>query len=130
MSGHEERWLAGISSLQKTMDNALGPADLVITSASLRMIAGRLRHCTTDLAKLGPATKPLQPVYRIARQGCARYERGAACAAAAARIPFGPTGNASAKLNRLLDCSLAGVNAGSARMADAVFEGYQIQAAN
>jgi len=130
LSGGEARWLAGISSPQKTMEKAMGPGDLVITSASLRVTAGRLRHCTTDLAKLGPATKPLQPVYRIARQGCAQYERGAACAAAAARIPFGPTGKASAKLNRLLDCSLARVNKGSARMADAVAEAYEIQAAN
>jgi hypothetical protein len=130
LSGGQVAWLAGISSLQTTMQNAMGPGSVVITPASLRMMARRLRHCTTDLAKLGPATKRLQPVYRIARQSCAQYERGAACAAAAARIPSGLTGKAAAKLNKLTDCSLAGVNRGSARMADAVVKGYQIQGAN
>ncbi len=130
LSGGEVAWLAGISSLKMTMAQAMASGSMVINSASLRMIAGQLRHCTTDLAKLGPATKPLQPVYRIARQSCAQYERGAACASAAARIPFGPTGIASAKLNRLIDCSLAGVNRGSARMADAVVKGDEIQGAS
>lgn len=103
---------------------------MVITPVSLREIAGRLRHCATDLAKLGPATRLLQPVYRIARQSCAQYERAAACAAAAARVPSALADTPPAKFNRLTDCSLADVNRGSARMADAVAEGSEIQDTN
>jgi len=130
LSGGQVAWLAGISSLQTTMENAMGPGSVVITPASLRVMARRLGHCTNDLAKLGPATKRLQPVYRIARQSCAQYERGAACAAAAARISPRLAGKAAAKLNRLTDCSLADVNRGSARMADAVVKGSEIQGAS
>ncbi len=69
-------------------------------------------------------------MYQTAGLSCAQYERGAACAAAAARIPSGIAGPAAAKFNRLTDCSLADVNKGSALMADAVEEAYEIQHAN
>ncbi len=56
LSGGEVTWLAGISSLQITMEQAMGTGSVVITPASLRKMARRLRHCTTDLARLGPVT--------------------------------------------------------------------------
>lgn len=86
-----------------------------------------MHSCTHELAGLGPAPGPLQPVYRLATQGCAHYEHGANCYSAAAPMLLD---NPGGKVNDLLDCGDAGLNKGGKSLFDAVLKGYNLQGAN
>jgi hypothetical protein len=128
LTSGQQAWLNGLYDLQTHM-NSVMPGSGDVTSAFLRGYARILRGCSPRLASLGPATGPARPVYRLASRGCAQFEHGAACAAAAARIPFGPTGQASRKLSQLINCGFAHANRGSSILDQAVARGDDIQVA-
>lgn len=121
-----DQWLKGLQSLRTHMDDAMGTGTSTVTAASLRSTARQLNRCSSELAALGPPSAPLRPVYQMARQACADYQRGAACYAAAASAFAAVDPAAStpdAKLSRLLDCGDGGANKGAYLIANAVANG-------
>jgi hypothetical protein len=124
-----ERWLNGLTSLQEHMSNAMPAAGVPVTPGSLRVAARALRRCSPELTGLGPPTRPLRPVYRLARQACASFEPGARCFATAARI-LSASGGDAAKLPTLFACIEASTNSGTDLIASAVASGSSIQFGN
>jgi hypothetical protein len=113
----DERWLNGLGSLQQQMNNAIQAG--VITPASLRQEAARLRRCTPALTALGPPGHLwLRPAYRQARRACDAFARAAKSDMAAARA-YTTSPSGQAKLNRLLNESDTAVNSGLTLIADA-----------
>jgi hypothetical protein len=117
-----QRWLNGLTSLRRQMNNAL-PAGTV-TRRYLRQAATTMRHCTPELAALGPPVRPLRPTYEQARRACAAFERGAGFAVAAERaytVTASPSSRAGLKLTRLLNQTDAAVNQGNSLIEDASY---------
>jgi len=112
----DERWLNGLGSLQQQMNNAIQAG--VITPASLRREAAKLRRCTPALTTLGPPGHLLRPAYRLARHACDAFARGAKFDVAAARA-YTTSPSGQAKLSRLLNESDTAVNIGLTLIADA-----------
>lgn len=107
------RWLAGMNSLQRHLNEGLPQKAVIITPARLRHEAALLRTCTTGLAKLGIPTDDFQQNYQQARQACTYFDRAAACdTAAASAYTTAPGGPAADKFQRLINCSDTGVNKG------------------
>ena len=118
------KWLAGLTTLQAHMSNA-GPANgATLTPEAVRVMAGQLRRCTSELAGLGPPPGPLSEVYRQAKQACADFERGAKCYTTAAPVLY------SAQANKLLNECAADTNHGSDLIGRAVAEGSIIAPGN
>jgi hypothetical protein len=122
----DQRWLGGLDSLQTRMNDAMGSGTLTVTPSSLRAQAKQLRRCTPGLARLGPPTAQLRPVYQQARRGCAGYDQAVRCYTAAASA-FAESGPGLVKFTRLLGCGDAGANKGSRLLADAAASGFEFQ---
>jgi uncharacterized RDD family membrane protein YckC len=112
-AGSPQRWLQGLGSLRRQMNNALPPG--TVTQGSLRATAATLRRCTPELAALGPPARPLRPTYRLAKQACAAFDQAAAYATAAARAytTTSPSSSAGRRLSKLLNQTDAAVNHGT-----------------
>ena len=114
------KWLEGLTALQEHMNTA-GPANgATLTPEALRVMAGQLRRCTSELAGLGTPPAPFRAVYRQARRACADFERGAKCYTAAAPVLY------SAQAGKLLNECAADTNHGSDLIGLAVAEGSTI----
>jgi hypothetical protein len=121
----ERRWLRGLGLIQAQYSSVLGSGPTVVTRASLRSDARRLRTCTPELAGLGPASAGLRHVYQLARQGCGAYDRAAACFDAAARA-YTESGPGLGKFGRLVDCGDRNTNRGSRLLVNAVGSGFEL----
>jgi hypothetical protein len=108
MTGDELVWLEAISKLHTKIDKVLMDSPSNLTSATMRTLANQLRGCSRELARLGPPTDRLQPVYKLAKSGCAQYDKGATCLATAASIGAPMVGTAAErKFNQAIDCAFA-----------------------
>jgi hypothetical protein len=96
-----ERWLSGLTVLQRHMNNAIQAGE--VTGSSLRREATTLRHCSPELAALGRPGSENRSAYQLARRACASFEQAARLAAAAARTYTNDGPNRT--LNKLLDRS-------------------------
>lgn len=130
MTDQELGWLEAISRLHTTMDKVLTNSSPYLTPATLRSTAQQLRGCTHELARRGPATDRLQPVYQLAQRACAQYGEGAKCFDTAASIGILIAGtDAEQKFNKAIDCGFAAPGNGSALFADAEVKGFDIKQA-
>ena len=87
-----------------------------------------MHGCRRGLARLGVPSKRLLPVYSLAGRGCAAYEKGAACFAAAAKIPMPVQSDADyRKLTQAMDCGFAAAGPGSKLLAQAEVKGAEIK---
>jgi hypothetical protein len=130
LTGDELVWLDGIAALHKTMDNVLNSAPQPITTDSMRPLAQQLASCTAALDRLGPPTQRMQPVYDLAKQGCAQYEKAAGCFTTAADLGTVVAGSADAqKQKQAEDCAFAAPGEGSKLLADAEAKGFEIHQA-
>jgi hypothetical protein len=128
MTGKELVWLEAIGRLHTKIDTVLVNSPSNLTSATMRAIANDLRGCTRELARLGPSTARLQPVYKLAKSGCAQYDKAAACFATAAAIGAPIAGTAEErKFNQALDCGFKTPEKGSLLLAQAEGKGFEIK---
>jgi len=98
-----------------------------LTSASMGPIATKLRGCSRELARLGTPTERLQPVYKLAKSGCAQYDKAAECFATAARIGVITGATEERRFNQALDCAFAAPSKGSELLANAEGKGFEIK---
>ena len=128
MTGKELLWLEAISKLHTKIDKVLVNAPSNLTSATMGAIANGLRGCTRELTRLGPPTARLQPVYKLAKSGCAQYDKAAKCMATAASIGAPLAGTAEERtFNQALDCGFKTPEKGSLLLANAEGKGFEIK---
>ncbi len=128
MTGKELVWLEAISRLHRKIDQVLTNSPSNLTSATMGAIANDLRGCSRELARLGPLTERLQPVYKLAKSGCAQYDKAAKCFATAASIGAPMAGTAEERtFNQALDCGFHTPEKGSLLLAEAEEKSFEIK---
>jgi hypothetical protein len=118
----------GDPQLHTTSDKILTSAPSNMTPPALGTLAIKMRGCSRGLARLGAPSERLAPVYRLAKSGCAQYDKAAKCFATAASIgiPFAGTSQ-ERRLNQAIDCGFAAPGKGSALLAEAEAKGFEIK---
>lgn len=108
-----ERWVNGLTTLQRRMNHAIRPG-VPVSTDSLRHEAGIFRSCPRELAGLGPPARQLRPAHQLASRACASFGQAARCDITAARAwaSYNPLTGATAKQARLLNSCVAHVNHG------------------
>jgi hypothetical protein len=130
MTGDELVWLDGIRTLHQTMDKILTAAPTPITTDSMGSLGDQFAGCTTALDRLSLPTDRLRPVYEVAKQGCAQYEKAGTCFATAARLGVVVAGSADEQKQRQAeDCGFAAPGDGSKLFADAEIKGFELSEA-
>ena len=128
MTGDELVWLEGIRKLHTKADKVLSDAPSSMTSSTMGTLAAKMRSCSRELARLGAPTERLRPVYKLAKQGCAQYDKAAGCFATAASIGAPLAGTAEERrFNQALDCGFAAPGKGSLLLANAEAKGFEIK---
>jgi hypothetical protein len=128
LTGKELLWLEAIGRLHTKIDKVLTNSPTNLTSATMSAIANDLRGCSRELARLGPPTERLQPVYKLAKSGCAQYDKAAKCMATAASIGAPLAGTAEERtFNQALDCAFKTPEKGSLLLAEAEAKGFEIK---
>jgi hypothetical protein len=116
------------TAASKKIDTVLVNSPSNLTSATMRATANDLRGCTRELARLGPPTARLQPVYKLAKSGCAQYDKAATCFATAAAIGIPVAGTAEERrFNQAVDCGFKTPEKGSLLLAQAEGKGFEIK---
>jgi hypothetical protein len=130
----ESAWLAAVSKIAATLNRGLvGGPEEVTTRSSMLAMADTLRGCSRGLARIGPPSQRLQPVYQAVKQACGHYDKAAGCtqtAAAAIGTPITPGSPEERKITQAMDCVSAGVTDGGTSIADAQAKSIQIRAAS
>jgi hypothetical protein len=130
MTGDELVWLEGIRKLHTRADKVLSDAPSQMTSSTMGTLAAKMRSCSRELARLGAPTERLRPVYKLAKQGCAQYDKAAKCFATAASIGAPLAGTPQERtFNQALDCGFAAPGKGSLLLANAEVKGFEIKEA-
>jgi hypothetical protein len=127
MTGDELVWLEGISALHTTMDRVMVDAPSTVTSAKMRTLTVPYAGCTRALDRLGPPTDRLRPVYELAKQACAEYEKAATCFATAAKLGVIEGSAEAKKQSDAMDCGFAAPGKGSGLFADAESMGFELK---
>jgi hypothetical protein len=128
MTGEELVWLEGIGKLHTRADKVLTDAPSNMTPSALGTLATKMRGCGRELARLGAPSERLAPVYKLAKSGCAQYDKAAKCFATAASIGIPIAGTVQERrLNQAIDCGFAAPGKGSALLAEAEAKGFEIK---
>ena len=128
MTGEELVWLEAIRRLHTKSDKVLTDAPSNMTSSTMGTLATKMRGCSRELARLGAPTERLQPVYKLAKNGCAQYDKAAKCFATAASIGAPLAGTSEERrFNQALDCGFAAPGKGSELLAEAEAKGFEIK---
>jgi hypothetical protein len=128
MTGEELVWLEGIGKLHTNSDKVLTDAPSNMTSTALATLATKMRGCGRELARLGAPTERLAPVYKLAKSGCAQYDKAAKCFATAASIGIPLAGSSRARrFDQAIECGFAAPGKGSALLAEAEVKGFEIK---
>lgn len=127
LTGDELAWLDAVRKLISSTNDMFVYSSPYLTPDSLTTMADKLRGCSRELARIGPATTRLQPVHALVAQACARYDQGAQCFTTAANIGSPVAGSAAEKkFTQALDCGFGSSEAAIA-LADAANKGQEIQ---
>jgi hypothetical protein len=128
LTGEELLWLEAIRKLHTKADKVLTDAPSNMTSSALGTLSTKMRGCSRELARLGAPTERLQPVHKMAKNGCAQYDKAARCFATAASIGIPIAGTSQERrLNQAIDCGFAAPGKGSALLAEAEAKGFEIK---
>jgi hypothetical protein len=111
LTAEEDAWLDGFGKLREKAEKVVTDSPTNLTAAVMGRLAGQMRSCSRDLARLGAPTARLQPVYKLAKQGCAQSDKGAKCFATAAGI--GDTITSFAKERKMTQSVECGIAAGA-----------------
>jgi hypothetical protein len=71
--------LDAVERLAPRMDAVFRDSPRAMTPATLQGLAGELRACSLELARVGTPSAWLRPVHDLARQACREYDQGADC---------------------------------------------------
>lgn len=96
------KWLAGVNALGEKMNAAI-PDNVVITAKELRAEAKALGRCDAELLGLGPHPGAMEPVFVLAKQGCAKYVEASKCFVAAAGTDINKADKCLDAVNRASD---------------------------
>jgi hypothetical protein len=117
-----------IRKLHTKTDEVLTDAPSNMTPSAMGTLATKMRGCSRDLARPGAPTQRLQPVHRLAKGGCAQYDKAARCFATAASIGIPIAGTSQERrLNQAIECGFAAPGKGSALLAEAEAKGFEIK---
>ncbi|HEU4399969.1 MAG TPA: hypothetical protein VFU54_19285 [Actinomycetota bacterium] len=108
LTAEEDAWLEAFGKLRERAEKVVIDSPTNLTAAAMGALATRMRRCSRELARLGAPTAPLQPVYKLAKQGCAQSDKGAKCFATAAGIGDTITSFAEErKMTQSVECGIA-----------------------
>ena len=128
----ETLWLASFTRMEMTLTRSLQKLPAKTSPSSMVALADALRGCGSTLTRIGVPSQHLQPVYRLAQQECAAYDRAAPCLETLAAIPstLGVGSADERKLSQATDCVTAGMRDGDVAMENAVNKSIEIKAAS
>jgi hypothetical protein len=128
LTAEEVAWLDAVDKLPEKMENAYKEIPPNLTTSALGTAASKLRTCSRELRRIGAPSDRLQPVYALARKGCAEYDKGARCFTAAARIgiPLADSPESRA-MDRALQCGFNAQVKGGERLGDALNKRFEIE---
>ena len=134
MTTEELAWLKAISKLHETIDKPFNVSNLNMTRAKMVELGNVFRACSRELARIGPPSDRLQPVYVSVQKACRIYDKGAKCFATAARVSDVSgavvAGSPEERTQKqAMDCGLAAQGDGGNQLADAEAQGEDIKAA-
>jgi len=134
MTTEELAWLKAISKLHETIDKPFNVSNLNMTRAKMVELGNVFRACSRELARIGPPSDRLQPVYVSVQKACRIYDKGAKCFATAARVSDVSgavvAGSPEERTQKqAMDCGLAAQGDGGNQLADAEAQGEDIRAA-
>jgi hypothetical protein len=110
----DNEWLDKISKLRTQIDNAFLSTGTELTSPVLNDMTTAMRTCRGELAAIGRPSTRLQDVHALVKKACQKYDKGAECLAAAAKIGSPAfTAAENRRLDKALDCGFAALNRGS-----------------
>lgn len=87
LTATESAWLDAVKALFETMNDVYRrniPSHL--TTSAYTLLSDKLRGCSREVARIGPPSERLLPVYTLIQRACVRYDRGAECFAIAADL--------------------------------------------
>jgi hypothetical protein len=122
LTAADEAWLDTVERLSPRMTAVLSDSPRAMTGATLQGLAGDLRACTRELARLGTPSPWLRPVRDLAREACREYDKGAACFADAAGVL------SASGVQHDLDCGFAAASRGGRPLADALQLSQELRA--
>jgi hypothetical protein len=131
LTDDEDTWLNGISKLREYAEKTITDSPTNLTAAAMGKIATQMRSCTARLARLGAPTARLQPVFGLAKQGCAQSTKGAKCLVTAAGIIGHPIASSAEerKLNQAIECGLTAGSKSVELLGDADIKGLEVREA-
>jgi hypothetical protein len=119
MTGPELLWLQAVEQLLPKMNHVFNAAPTNLTSSALASLAHQVCGCSRELARIGPPSARLQPVYELVQQACGEYDKGAKWLEDAARMGIPSSSAAERKSERKVDCGFAASGTGSEPLAQA-----------
>ncbi len=128
MTGQELLWLQAVETLLPKMNKAFTDSPSDLTPSALRSLANKVRGCGRELARIGPPSTRLRPVYALVEQGCQEYDKGATCFADGARIGIPSSAAALRRLEQKINCGFASSGTGGAALADALEKAAEVKA--
>ena len=133
LTAAELAWVTAVTDLHKKIDKPFMAGTINMTRAKMSQLGNKLRACSRELAKIGPAGDRLQPVYVLVQKACRTYDKGARCFARAVSVSdvTGATiaGTSQARTQRRsLSCGFAAQGNGSNTLGEAEAKAATIQA--
>ena len=133
MTANELAWLKAVTALHNKIDKVFRQSGVTLTRAKMTSYANTLRGCGRELARIGPPSDRLQPVYAFVKQACAEYDKGAKCLATAAGVSDASGGvvasTAAARTQeRAVNCGFEAQGNGSNLLVDAEAKAEEIKA--
>lgn len=130
MTGQELLWIQAVTQLLPKMNKIFDDAPTYLTSSALATLAGQLRGCDREAARIGSPSARLQPAYDFLKQACRAYDKGADCFKDAARIGIPVAGSADEKkFKQKINCGFAASGNGGKPLAQAQAKASEIEAA-
>jgi hypothetical protein len=127
LTAEEDAWLASFGKLSERAQRVVTDSPTNLTASAMATLATKMRRCGRELARLGPSTDRLQPVYGLAKQGCAQSDKGAKCFATAAAIGDTITSFAEErKMTQSIDCGIAAEARSVELLSRASVKGFEI----
>jgi hypothetical protein len=128
LTAEEVAWLDAVDKLPEKMEKVYKEMPPNLTTSALVMMASKVRTCSRELRRIGAPSDRLQPVYALAKKGCAEYDKGARCFTAAARIgiPLADSPESRA-MDRAIQCGFNAQIKGGERLADALNKRFEIE---
>jgi hypothetical protein len=123
LTGEERAWIRALTRLEEESFDIVADAPSDLTTATMRSYADRLHGCRRGLARIGSPSERLQPAYRLAREACAQFDKGARCFTDAARIGAPLAGSAEeGRFDQAITCGFEAPDSGLALLIEAEAE--------